>query len=130
MHNNPQIHDFVDRFRDRFEFDAKCNVFWFVEEEEPKKIEPAVAPAAVEQPRQGIPALPASIIRDVADWHALSVQQMMAKDRTNNLVFARQEAMYLLRHCAKKYSLGQIGRFMGGMHHTSVLHGVKQYGGI
>lgn len=65
------------------------------------------------------------IIETVAEKHGMSVDDIMARSRKDRIVAARHEAFYLLREAG--YSFPQIGRFFGGMDHTTALHGALKH---
>jgi len=65
------------------------------------------------------------IIETVAEKHGMSVEEIMARSRKDRIVAARHEAFYLLREAG--YSFPQIGRFFGGMDHTTALHGAVKH---
>ena len=62
----------------------------------------------------------------VAKAHGLSYRQLLAKRRNQNLVYARQHAMWEIRN-ATTLSLPQIGLILGGMDHTTILHGIRAH---
>jgi len=59
------------------------------------------------------------ILRMVAARHKLPVGSLSAKTREGTVVAARREAAHKLRDYG--YSLPQIGRFLGGRHHASII---------
>ncbi|MEC8911678.1 MAG: chromosomal replication initiator protein DnaA, partial [Chloroflexota bacterium] len=71
---------------------------------------------------------PQRIFEQVAVFYALSVRDLMAKNRTKRVSLARQVAMYLLI-----YELGlsptQVGRMLGGRDHSTVIHGAGKING-
>lgn len=73
-----------------------------------------------------------SIARDVADWYGLTLSELMSVTRQHWVTAPRHEAMWLMRQVKngagdQRYSLPQIGKFFGGMHHTSILHGCRRH---
>jgi chromosomal replication initiator protein len=56
-----------------------------------------------------------------ADLFAISRAQLLARDRTPSIAFARQIAMYVTRELTDE-TLPAIGRGFGGRNHTTVLH--------
>jgi chromosomal replication initiator protein len=62
------------------------------------------------------------IIRRVAEAFGISVEQILARDRSRQVALPRQVAMYLLREEAQ-ISLPQIGAALGGRDHTTVMYG-------
>lgn len=65
---------------------------------------------------------PEQIIIAVADAYGLSKERMLGRDRSRQVAFPRQIAMYLLREEAN-ISLPQIGETLGGRDHTTVMYG-------
>jgi len=65
------------------------------------------------------------IQRKVADFFALKLTDMRAKNRTKSVAFPRQIAMYLSRQLTHA-SLSDIGRAFGGKDHTTVIHAVSK----
>jgi hypothetical protein len=68
------------------------------------------------------PMMPVRRIQElVARYYDMSRGAMLAKNRRGPVVRARQIAMYLAcRHT--EHSLPQLGRFFGGLDHTTILH--------
>lgn len=63
------------------------------------------------------------IVEKIAMRMDMSVHEFLnSKSRERNLVFARQEAYYLLRKHTNM-SLPQIGKKFGNKDHTTILHG-------
>ncbi len=62
-----------------------------------------------------------AIMTHVADYFALSVDELCGQSRTHVLVTARQIAMYLCRELTD-LSLPKIGQLFGGRDHTTVMH--------
>ena len=52
-------------------------------------------------------------------------EELLARDRTPRIAFARQVAMYLAREMTNE-TLPAIGRRFGGRNHTTVLHAHKR----
>lgn len=71
----------------------------------------------------------ATNIRDVlqatATYHQLSLDDMLSKRRTKEVVRARQIAMYLARE-ETDASLPEIGAAIGGRNHSTVLYGYQK----
>jgi chromosomal replication initiator protein len=65
---------------------------------------------------------PAHVIRMVAEAFGITVEQIMARNRSRQVALPRQIAMYLLREEAQ-ISLPQIGEALGGRDHTTVMYG-------
>jgi chromosomal replication initiation ATPase DnaA len=73
----------------------------------------------------------AEIARRVACEHGLTVADLKGPRRTRNLAHPRQQAMSemygeMTEH-GHRWSLPQIGLFLGGRDHTTVLHGVRRH---
>ena len=69
----------------------------------------------------------ADIVRETAAKHRLTVAQLLGPCRERRYVWARQAAMFEAYVRCPHASYPAIGRVMGGLHHTTVLHGVKSY---
>jgi chromosomal replication initiator protein len=65
------------------------------------------------------------IQRKAAEFFAIKLSDMRAKNRTKAVAFPRQVAMYLARHLTHA-SLAEVGRAFGGKDHTTVLHAVEK----
>lgn len=65
---------------------------------------------------------PNHIIQTVADVYGVSLERMLGRDRSRQVALPRQIAMYLLREEAN-CSLPQIGEFLGGRDHTTIMYG-------
>ncbi|MBN9104955.1 MAG: chromosomal replication initiator protein DnaA [Propionibacteriaceae bacterium] len=63
----------------------------------------------------------AAIMTHVADYFAVTVDDLCGQSRTHVLVTARQIAMYLCRELTD-LSLPKIGQLFGGRDHTTVMH--------
>ncbi|MFQ5862728.1 MAG: chromosomal replication initiator protein DnaA [Candidatus Brocadiales bacterium] len=69
-----------------------------------------VAPVSIEK-----------ILAAVASSFSLSLSQLQSRRRTRSLATARQVAMYLSRRLTK-HSLQEIGGYIGGRDHSTVIH--------
>ena len=58
---------------------------------------------------------------EVGNFYGVSVKEMKGSRRVQNIVLARQVAMYLTRELTDN-SLPKIGREFGGKDHTTVIH--------
>lgn len=67
-----------------------------------------------------------SILRHVAEETGVSAAELIGQGRKASIVRARQYAMYRMRQETRQ-SLPQIGAFLGGRDHTTVLHGVRAH---
>ncbi len=65
------------------------------------------------------------IARIVAAHYKLSVEEMKTKNNSRAVAMPRQVAMYLCKRLTK-HSFPEIGREIGGKHHTTVLHSVDK----
>jgi chromosomal replication initiator protein len=65
------------------------------------------------------------IMSQVTDFYSVSVEDMCGSSRANNVVTARQIAMYLCRELTD-LSLPKIGELFGGKDHTTVLYAVRK----
>jgi chromosomal replication initiator protein len=65
------------------------------------------------------------IIRKVADYFNISISDIKSENRTKNIAFARHISMYLCRELTT-LSLPEIGQFLGGRDHTTVLYGYNK----
>lgn len=61
----------------------------------------------------------------VAEEFSLSTQELTQKIRRRDVVLPRQIAIYLAKHQTEA-SLPEIGRYFGGMHHTTVMHAIAK----
>ncbi|MBN2044893.1 MAG: chromosomal replication initiator protein DnaA [Anaerolineales bacterium] len=64
---------------------------------------------------------PMDVVKLVADAFGITVEQILARDRSRRVALPRQIAMYLLREEAQ-ISLPQIGEALGGRDHTTVMY--------
>jgi hypothetical protein len=85
--------------------------------------EPAPPPIVI--PRGGM----GDILQEVASETGVSAADIMGRDRARAIANARQAFMWRCRAVLRedgghRYSLPQIGAFLGGMDHTTVRHGV------
>lgn len=65
------------------------------------------------------------ILKATATYHQLSMDDLLSKRRTKEVVRARHIAMYLARE-ETEASLPQIGEALGGRNHSTVLHGYQK----
>lgn len=65
------------------------------------------------------------VVRAVAERFSLQPSQLKQKTNAHHISHPRQIAMYLAKELAGA-SLPEIGRAMGGKHHTTVLHAVQK----
>jgi chromosomal replication initiator protein len=65
------------------------------------------------------------IIETVAAFYNMTVNVLTGQDRSKEIAWARQVAMYLLREETES-SLPSIGEALGGRDHTTIMHGYKK----
>jgi len=65
------------------------------------------------------------VINVVCSHFKIKPNQLKSKNNSPKVAFPRQVAMYLAKEVAK-LSLPEIGRKMGGKHHTTVLHSIRK----
>ena len=65
------------------------------------------------------------IIKVVADHYNVKQDELFNKERTQNIAFPRQVAMYLCRELAD-LSYPRIGELFGGRDHTTVIHAYEK----
>ena len=68
----------------------------------------------------------ASIARDVAERHGLTMRDLRSAGRQKDLVLVRHAAMYEVARLTL-LSLPQIGRLFGGRDHTTVIAGIRKH---
>ena len=66
-----------------------------------------------------------AIQRAVADMFGLSVEELIRKSPRGAVTVPRQVAMYLTKQLTDS-SLPEIGRYFGGMHHTTVMQAIAK----
>jgi chromosomal replication initiator protein len=69
-----------------------------------------------------------NIIRVTAEYYGLTPNDLKGKKRSQNIVFARQLAMYMGRELTD-YSTTEIGQDFGGKDHTTVMHSIDKIKG-
>lgn len=67
----------------------------------------------------------AEIKKHVAEYHGIREELMVGKSRYIEYLLPRQIAMYLARQLTD-LSLPNIGRYLGGRDHTTVMHAVSK----
>jgi hypothetical protein len=68
------------------------------------------------------------ILSEVAKKHCVLVSDIQGRSHKKKFVWPRQEAAYRMS-IELKFSLGQIGRVLGGRDHTTILHGIIRHRG-
>jgi chromosomal replication initiator protein len=66
-----------------------------------------------------------NIMKAVAEYYGIRVQDMKAKKRNRDIALPRQIAMYIARTLTD-VSLAEIGKQMGGKNHATVIYAMKQ----
>jgi chromosomal replication initiator protein len=69
------------------------------------------------------------IIQKTCDYFSLETDEITSKNRTKNIAYARQIAMYLARQLTPS-SLPKIGENFGGRDHSTVMHGCEKIKGL
>ncbi len=69
------------------------------------------------------------VITVVADYFSIEPADILGKKRIKELVYPRQIVMYILREQLNQ-SYPQIGEFLGGKDHTTIMHGVNKITGL
>jgi chromosomal replication initiator protein len=65
-----------------------------------------------------------SILDSVVSYYDVKLSDLVGKRRHKSIVLPRQVCMWLARHHTR-YSLEEIGGYLGGRDHTTVLHAVR-----
>lgn len=68
---------------------------------------------------------PARVVDLVARRFNLTVEKLLGRDRTKDVAFPRQIAMYLLRE-ETNFSFPQIGEVLGGRDHSTVMYAIEK----
>jgi chromosomal replication initiator protein len=68
---------------------------------------------------------PSRVVDLVARKYNLTADKLLGRDRTKDVAFSRQVAMYLLREEAN-FSFPQIGEALGGRDHSTVMSAIKK----
>jgi chromosomal replication initiator protein len=69
-----------------------------------------------------------NIIRVTSEYFALTPNDLKGKKRSQNIVLARQLAMYIVREMTD-YSTTEIGQDFGGRDHSTVIHSIDKIKG-
>ena len=77
-----------------------------------------------DKPREITPQL---IIEVVSEHFQISLDQMISKNRSNNIARPRQIAMYLCKTMTD-IPLDSIGALLGGRDHSTIIHGINKIG--
>ena len=65
------------------------------------------------------------MLKAVGDYFQVPIKDALANRRQRQIVMVRHITMYIARHCTD-LSYPEIARSLGGMDHTTVLHGVRR----
>jgi hypothetical protein len=91
---------------------------------------PPPEPEAEEPEDDGRPTV-RSVMRAVCTKHRVSRTELLSMSRQKRIILCRQECCYELRRSiliqGRQISLPEIGRHLGGLDHTTVMHGIKQH---
>ena len=93
-----------------------------------KIIDVALAEGALKDmisPNQAKDITPDFIITMVAEHFGLKVDDLASSKRNKEIVYPRQIAMYLCREMTD-IPLSNIGKYLGGRDHTTILHGIEK----
>jgi chromosomal replication initiator protein len=75
-----------------------------------------------DKPKEITPQL---IIEVVSEHFHISVDQMISKNRSNDIAKPRQIAMYLCKTMTSS-SLDTVGSLLGGRDHSTIIHGIRK----
>lgn len=75
--------------------------------------------------RPGLNPTPELILEEVSSFFGIPVERIKGGSRTADVVFPRQVSTYLMRELTD-LSLPDIGKFMNGQHHSTVLHAIDR----
>ena len=75
-----------------------------------------------DKPREITPQL---IIEVVSEHFQISLDQMISKNRSNNIAKPRQIAMFLCKTMTET-PLDSIGALLGGRDHSTIIHGINK----
>jgi len=66
-----------------------------------------------------------TVIHGMSTYYPYSLNDLRSKSRSKDLSFARQVAMFLMKKVTDK-SLRDIGEFLGGRDHSTVMHALSK----
>lgn len=75
--------------------------------------------------KEYVAVTPEKIISVVSEYYHITPAEIKSKKRTSRIVIPRQVAMYLLRELTE-LSIVEIGEYLGGRDHSTVLHGINK----
>ncbi|MEY8339365.1 chromosomal replication initiator protein DnaA [Lachnospiraceae bacterium 62-35] len=76
-------------------------------------------------PNESHEVTPELIIQIVAEHYGITPLDISSQKRNKEIVYPRQIVMYLCRNMTET-SLQQIGKFLGGRDHTTIIHGIEK----
>jgi len=73
-----------------------------------------------------------AVLADVAERHGVDFDDITGPSRVRELVHARQEVAWKVRQAQTacfepRFSLSQIGTWLGGRDHTTILHAIRAH---
>jgi len=73
-----------------------------------------------------------AVLADVAERHGVDADDITGPSRLRQIVHARQEVAWKVRQAQTacfepRFSLVQIGTWLGGRDHTTILHGIRAH---
>ncbi len=66
-----------------------------------------------------------TIVRCIGKYYSYKLEDLRSKSRNKDVSFARQVAMFLMKKTTNK-SLRDIGEFLGGRDHSTVMHAISK----
>ena len=69
---------------------------------------------------------PALIKKVVAKYYNIKVSDLESPKRSQNIAYARQIAIYLIRENCQNYSFPMIGTEFGNRDHTTIMHSYEK----
>jgi chromosomal replication initiator protein len=75
--------------------------------------------------QEGRQNAPPEVVKHVARYYGLKVQEIKSKTNSKQIVFPRQVAMYLLKKVTD-LSFPEIGKLFNDKHHSTVMHSVEK----
>ena len=76
-------------------------------------------------PNEAHEVTPELIIQIVSEHFGLTPLDIASQKRNKEIVYPRQISMYLCRHMTDT-SLQEIGKYLGGRDHTTIIHGMEK----
>jgi chromosomal replication initiator protein len=69
---------------------------------------------------------PDLIIETVCEHYKITKEQIISSSRSQNIAKPRMIAMYLCKNLLSNMTLKEIGSYLGGKNHTTVMHGCEK----